>query len=168
MNWHKYYLDLLDPIAAKSKDPNTKLGCVIVGPDHEIRSTGYNSFPRGITDDMPERLERPEKYLWIEHAERNAIYNAARCGTALKGCCLYIGILPCMDCARGIIQAGITEVIFDAAKQYAYPGGATWAESWARVGIMLGEAGVKLHGWQKNGPWVEVHTLFQSYNAPVV
>jgi dCMP deaminase len=163
MNWHEYYLNLLDPIAVKSKDPNTKLGCVIVGPDNEIRSTGYNSFPRGINDNVPERLVRPEKYLWIEHAERNAIYNKALCGgPGLKGCRLYIGIIPCMDCARAIVQAGITEVIFDADKQAAYPGGATWIEGWTRVGIMFGEAGVKLHGWQKNGSWVEAYMLLPS------
>ena len=47
-------------------------------PDNEIRSTGYNSFPKGLNDDLQERQERPEKYYWIEHAERNALYNAPR------------------------------------------------------------------------------------------
>jgi len=63
----------LSPAAARTPH---QIGCVIVGPNHEIRSTGYNSFPRGIRDDVPERLERPAKYLWLEHAERNAICNA--------------------------------------------------------------------------------------------
>ncbi len=77
-SWDRYYLDVCKVVGARSKDPNTQLGCIIVGPNHEIRSTGYNSFPRGIRDDVPERLVRPAKYLWIEHAERNAICNAAR------------------------------------------------------------------------------------------
>ena len=81
--WDQYYLEICKVVALRSKDPNTQLGCVIVGPNHEIRSTGYNSFPRGIRDDVPERLVRPAKYLWIEHAERNAICNAARAGTAI-------------------------------------------------------------------------------------
>ena len=70
--WDQYYLEICKVVALRSKDPNTQIGCVIVGPNHEIRSTGYNSFPRGIRDDVPERLVRPAKYLWIEHAERNA------------------------------------------------------------------------------------------------
>jgi deoxycytidylate deaminase len=73
--WDQYYLDICKVVAARSKDPHTQIGCVIIGPNHEIRSTGYNSFPRGIRDDVPERLVRPTKYLWIEHAERNAICN---------------------------------------------------------------------------------------------
>ena len=103
--WDEYYLDICKVVAARSKDPNTQIGCVIAGPAHEIRSTGYNSLPRGIRDDVPERLERPTKYLWMEHAERNAIYNAARCGTPLEGCTLYVEIMPCMDCGRAIVQA---------------------------------------------------------------
>ena len=66
--WDQYYLEICQVVARRSKDPNTQIGCVIVGPNHEIRSTGYNSFPRGIRDDVPERLVRPTKYLWIEHA----------------------------------------------------------------------------------------------------
>jgi dCMP deaminase len=102
-DWDEYYLNICQVVAARSKDPNTQIGCVIVGPAHEIRSTGYNSFPRGIRDDVPERLVRPAKYLWIEHAERNAICNAARAGTATEKCTLYVEIMPCMDCAREIL-----------------------------------------------------------------
>jgi dCMP deaminase len=152
MNWNEYYINLRDPIAMKSKDPNTKLGCIIVGQDDEIRSTGYNSFPRRVGDieeHFPERFQRPEKYLWIEHAERNAIYNAARVGVRLKGCRLYTSLIPCADCARGIIQAGITQIIYDHAKQTAYPGGATWVEGWKRVLTMLQEGHVIIHGWHK-------------------
>ncbi len=118
--WDEYYLQICTVVAVRSKDPNTKVGCVIVGPAHEIRSTGYNSFPRGIRDDVPERLERPTKYLWMEHAERNAICNAARAGTATEGCTLYTEIMPCMDCARAIVQAGIVEVVVSAARMAQY------------------------------------------------
>ncbi len=86
-SWDAYYLRICRHVASRSKDPNTQIGCVIVGPAHEIRSTGYNSFPRGIRDDVPERLGRPAKYLWMEHAERNAIYNAARAGTSTTTMC---------------------------------------------------------------------------------
>lgn len=114
MQWDEYFLKMCEAVAAKSKDASTKLGCVIVGPGNEIRSTGYNSFPRGINDDIPERQLRPAKYQWFEHAERNAIYNAARVGTRLLECRLYCQWLPCPDCARGIISVGITQVIVES------------------------------------------------------
>ena len=119
-SWDQYYLDICKVVASRSKDPNTQIGCVIIGPNREIRSTGYNSFPRGIRDDVPERLARPAKYLWIEHAERNAICNAARAGTATEACTIYVEIMPCMDCARAIVQAGIVEVVVsdERMKQY--------------------------------------------------
>lgn len=110
-NWDSYFIGLAKLVATRSKDRSTKVGCVIVGPDNEIRSTGYNGFPRGVYDDAPERHERPAKYLWTEHAERNAIYNAARAGIALKGCRAYLAWFPCMDCARAIVQSGIIELI---------------------------------------------------------
>ena len=68
------FYEMANLVAKKSKDQSTQIGAVIVGPDNEIRSTGYNSFPCGINDDLQERQERPEKYYWIEHAERNALY----------------------------------------------------------------------------------------------
>ena len=118
--WDQYYLHICQVVAARSKDPNTQIGCVIIGPNHEIRSTGYNSFPRGIRDDVPERLVRPTKYLWIEHAERNAICNAARAGTATEGCTIYVEIMPCMDCARAVVQAGIIQVVVSAERMAQY------------------------------------------------
>ena len=139
--WDEYYLDICKVVAARSKDPNTQIGCVIAGPAHEIRSTGYNSLPRGIRDDVPERLERPTKYLWMEHAERNAIYNAARCGTPLEGCTLYVEIMPCMDCGRAIVQAGIREVIVSGARMSQYTSD-YYDEHFRNVEVLFQEAGV--------------------------
>lgn len=80
MKWVSYYRQLANTVKLKSKDKYTQIGAVIVGKDGEIVSTGYNSFPRGLDDGLDYRQERPEKYYWFEHAERNAIYNAARIG----------------------------------------------------------------------------------------
>ena len=126
MHWNEYFFEMCVFVSQKSKDLHTKAGCVIVGPDNEVRSTGFNGFPRGVVDSetypgdnyviterkilVAERTARPEKYIWTEHAERNAIYAAARMGTSLKGCKIYVTGLPCFDCCRAIIQAGITEV----------------------------------------------------------
>jgi dCMP deaminase len=142
-SWDEYYLNICKVVAARSKDRNTQIGCVIVGPAHEIRSTGYNSFPRGIRDDVPERHERPMKYLWIEHAERNAICNAARAGTATDGCTIYVEIMPCMDCARAIVQAGISEVVIshERMKQYS---SAYYDEHFGMVEVLFREAGIRV------------------------
>jgi dCMP deaminase len=144
-NWDEYYLKVCRVIASRSKDPATQVGCVIVGPAHEIRSTGYNSFPRGIRDDVPERLERPEKYLWMEHAERNAIYNAARAGTPLEGCTIYIEIMPCMDCTRAIVQAGIREVVIDAGRMNQYAS-EYYDQHFRSARVLLEEAGIAIRG----------------------
>jgi len=142
-NWDEYYLEICRAVGRRSKDPNTQLGCVVVGPAHEIRSTGYNSFPRGIRDDVPERLVRPTKYLWIEHAERNAICNAARAGTATEGCTLYVELMPCMDCARAIVQAGIVEVAISANRMRQYSSD-YYNEHFGMVEVLFAEAGVRV------------------------
>jgi dCMP deaminase len=142
-DWDCYFLAICRVVAARSKDPSTQIGCVIVGPAREIRSTGYNSLPRHVRDDVPERFVRPTKYLWIEHAERNAIYNAARCGTQMEGCTLYCDLLPCMDCARAIVQAGIVEIVVDARRVTGYSSG-QYDPHFEQAKILLDEAGVKI------------------------
>jgi len=141
--WDQYYLDICKVVASRSKDPNTQIGCVIIGPAREIRSTGYNSFPRGIRDDVPERLVRPTKYLWIEHAERNAICNAARAGTGTDLCTIYVEIMPCMDCARAIVQAGIREVVVSSVRMAQYSS-AYYDEHFGMTEVLFAEAGVKV------------------------
>jgi dCMP deaminase len=108
--WDSRFLALARHVAEWSIDPTTKVGCVIVGPSNEVRALGYNGFPRNV-DDAPGRLERPVKYTWIEHAERNAIYAAARVGVPIEGCRVYLSWFPCIDCARALVQVGITEII---------------------------------------------------------
>ena len=142
MNWTDYFYNIAQQVKEKSKDERTKVGAVIVGKDKEIVSTGYNSFPRGIDDWKPERQQRPEKYYWFEHAERNAIYNAARIGVSTKGCTMYLTCgMVCADCARAIINAGIVRIFLKRG------GGAKsdkWIESAARSEMMFEEAGVSV------------------------
>jgi dCMP deaminase len=142
-SWDEYYLNICKVVATRSKDPNTQVGCIIAGPAHEIRSTGYNSLPRGIRDDVPERLVRPTKYLWMEHAERNAIYNSARCGTPLEGCTIYIELMPCMDCARAIVQAGIRAVVVSGERMSQYSS-EYYDEHFRLVEALFQEAGVSV------------------------
>lgn len=120
-NWDARWIQVADHIATWSKDRSTQVGCVIVGNANQVLSMGYNGFPRGVNDDIEERHDRPDKYLWTEHAERNAIYNAARTGTALAGSTMYLPWYPCADCARAIIQSGISTLVATAPVLGANP-----------------------------------------------
>jgi dCMP deaminase len=110
-NWDRKFIKLSKHISDWSKDKNKKVGAVIVDSDNIVLSMGYNGIPRGCDDTDESRYERPIKYLFTEHAERNAIYHAARHGVSLKDCKLYVTLFPCADCARAMIQSGITKLI---------------------------------------------------------
>ena len=142
MNWDEYFINIAEQVKLKSKDNKTQIGVVIVGKDNEIVSTGYNSFPRGINDDVLERQDRPEKYFWFSHAETNAIVNCARIGVSTTGCKMYMSCeIPCTDCARNIINAGIVEIV-------CVKGGGAKSDMWVEHGKrsfkMFEEAGVKV------------------------
>ncbi len=138
--WDERFLDLAEHIANWSKDPSTKVGCVVVGNDREIRSTGFNGFPRGIKDTHERLQNRDLKYPLICHAEENAIMHAARIGVSLKGCTAYVTWTPCARCARSLIQAGISEVVFPNKTDIP----ARWEEEFAAAIDMLKEAGVEV------------------------
>lgn len=138
VKWDKRFMEVAKLIATWSKDRSRKTGCVIVGPLGEIRTTGYNGFPRFVNDDVEERHQRPAKYLWTEHAERNALYSAARIGVAIEGCTAYVPWYPCMDCARSLIQSGIDTLV-------AYVPDCSdpkWGQEFISVQEVLAEAGI--------------------------
>ena len=107
-DWNKRFLDLCDHVATWSKDPSTKLGSVIVDNKKRVVSVGYNGFPRGVDDRDDRYNDRPTKYLFVAHAERNALDNAPM---MVDNCALYVTLLPCNECAKSIIQKGITTVV---------------------------------------------------------
>ncbi|MBK64224.1 MAG: hypothetical protein CMB47_01705 [Euryarchaeota archaeon] len=136
--WDLRFIDLARHISEWSKDPSTKVGCVIVGEDREIRSTGFNGFPRGIVD-TSERLEdRNQKYPMICHAEENAIMHAARIGVSLKGTMAYVTWPPCSRCSRSLIQAGVSEVIYPSDVQIPD----RWQSDFDIASEMMNEAGI--------------------------
>lgn len=144
MTWDEYFIKIARVVAEKSKDNSTQVGAVIVSPNHEILSTGFNGFPRGIDELDDERWERPQKYDWVEHAERNAIYNAARNGVQTNGATLYLNWrpIPCINCAKAIIQAGIKEIV---GPDVPFGGkGEQWNDEMTFAKRMLLEAGVEL------------------------
>jgi dCMP deaminase len=140
--WDKRYIQLAKDVAEWSKDKNTKTGAVIVDDNENTELTmGYNGFPRGADDDTDQRrYERPDKYFWTEHAERNAIYKAARLGININGARMYCTYFPCADCSRAIIQAGIKKLYTEKPDFNHHK----WGESWTNAISMLKECGVEV------------------------
>ena len=140
--WNKRFIDLCDHISQWSKDKSTKVGAVIVNRDRRVISIGYNGFPQNINDNIERRHERPAKYDWTEHAERNAIYTAARNQSDLRDCFIFSNYFPCPDCTSAIIQCGLSGVVY---KHLDVNGGKN-SESWKRSKKiskeMLTEAGI--------------------------
>jgi len=129
--------------AVKSIDKDTQVGCVVVDPERNILVKGHNTLPNGIAAEPPERLGRPDKYTWVEHAERNAIYSAARDGISLDGCTMYVDLTPCVDCARAIIQAGLLEVVVSKERMRSYSS-PTYREQHVIAAALLKEARIVL------------------------
>jgi dCMP deaminase len=140
--WDKRFLEMARFIALWSKDRSTKCACVLV-KDNRVIATGYNGFPEGTEDyDNEEKHERPEKYFWFEHAERNAIYSAARKGVAVEGATAYVTGPPCVDCTRGMIQAGVVDVIIPKQHNMVGREDSVWAETAERCEVLMENADV--------------------------
>jgi len=138
--WDKRFLDLAEHIASWSKDPSKKIGAVAVGAQGQILSQGYNGFPRGINDLDFRYEDREEKYKLVVHAEMNVIYNASYNGVSLNDSTLYVYGLPvCHDCAKGIIQVGIKNVMMS---RKVLPIDKRWEESWITTQKLFKESGI--------------------------
>lgn len=159
MIWDQYFISMAYLVSMKSKDRSTKCGAVVVGPDHEIRSTGYNGMPRGINDDLDGRHERPLKYALTEHAERNAVFNAARMGISVSDCTIYTPYFPCVDCARAIIQSGIKRMVYHTAFEKDNMSRPQWGESQNHANMLLLESGVEIVAY--DGPIIDRITGFK-------
>lgn len=148
LRWDAHFLQLAADHARISKDPSTRVGAVIVGPDREIRSAGFNGFPRGISDSEARLNDRETKLRLMVHAEMNAVLAAARIGVPLKGCTMYLaatddsgtvwGGPPCTRCTVEVIQAGIAEIVSRPFK--AVP--SKWAADIEYARKLLHEAGI--------------------------
>ena len=112
--WDDYFMSVALLSGKRSKDPNTQVGACIVNKNNVIESIGYNGLPKGCSDDeFPWEKEGEmlnTKYPFVVHAELNAILNAK--GKDLSGCKIYVALFPCNECAKAIIQSGISEVVY--------------------------------------------------------
>jgi dCMP deaminase len=139
ITWKKRYLSLASEIAQWSKDPRTKVGAVAVGGVGQILATGFNGFPRNIQDSDYRLKVREIKNKLVVHAEQNCIYNATINGVSLEGSTLFVsGLHICRECAKGIIQVGISKVVLSQL-EIVKEG---WEESIQEAKDMMLEAGV--------------------------
>lgn len=113
IDWDEYFMGVAILSAKRSKDPGTQVGACIVTPDRRIVGVGYNGLPAGCSDDeFPWDREGDflnSKYAYVCHAELNAILNSTK---NLKGCTIYVDLFPCNECAKSIIQSGISEIVY--------------------------------------------------------
>ena len=145
--WHRRFLRLAAEIAEFSKDPSTKVGCILVR-DRRIISTGYNGFPRGISDSFDRLLDRDKKYEMTVHAEINAVTTAALHGVSTEGSTAYVTFQPCSRCAAVLINAGIKEVYVTADSLIPD----RWLDNMVLAANLLKEAGILLETLDPHDP----------------
>jgi dCMP deaminase len=136
-DWDEVFMQICRVIANRSKDPSTQVGACIVNKKNVVIGLGYNGFPRGCGDsDFPWEREGTfcdTKYAYVVHAEENAILNSS---TSTEGAKLYCTLFPCNECAKVIIQKGISEIFYENDKYHD-------ADSCISSRKMLDSAGVK-------------------------
>jgi len=117
ISWDEYFMGMAHLSALRSKDPSTQVGAVIVSPANKVVSIGYNGLPKGCSDDeYPWEREGnalETKYVYVVHAELNAILNSPM---PVTGCRIYVSLFPCNECAKAIIQSGIKEIVYEDDK----------------------------------------------------
>lgn len=152
ISWDEYFMGVAMLSAMRSKDPNTQVGACIVSRDNKILSMGYNGLPTGCSDDefpwCREGDPLDNKYMYTAHSELNAILNYR--GGSLEQAKLYVTLFPCNECAKAIIQAGITTVVYADDKYFDSP-------SVIASKRMFDAAGVRYYRYQKTGRKVEVN-----------
>ena len=154
ISWDEYFMGVAMLSGMRSKDPNTQVGACIVSKDNKILSMGYNGLPRGCSDDefpwCREGDPLDNKYIYTAHSELNAILNYR--GGSLENAKIYVTLFPCNECAKAIIQAGITTVVYDDDK-YATSASVIASKR------MFDAAGVRYYRYQRTGRKIEI-TLF--------
>lgn len=137
-HWDARFLRIAEEVRSWSKDPGTTVGCVLV-KDRRILATGYNGFPASLSDQLPLYEDRDYKLAVVVHAEKNALFNAAKNGANTESCTAYVTFPPCSQCAAALIQAGVSLVVC--------PNPATspdrWRANFKIASDILSEAGVK-------------------------
>ena len=151
VSWDEYFMGIALLSASRSKDPGTQVGACIVSPEKRVLTVGYNGMPSGCSDDeFPwEREGSPldTKYLYVCHAEMNAILNSGH--SDLRGSVIYTTLFPCAECTKAMIQKGIREVIYLSDKYAA-------DDLFIAARRMMDAAGVKYRQYELTGRTLEI------------
>lgn len=115
--WDEYFLKIAETVAVKSKDPSSKMGCVIVDPNKRVVSVGYNGLIQGANESKMTLSERPMKYYFIVHSEMNALLFARE---SLRGCTLYNHTATCENCLKHCLQAGIKRFVYKDLRVHSH------------------------------------------------
>ena len=151
LSWDEYFMGIAILSAQRSKDPSTQVGACIVSSENKILSVGYNGMPRNCDDDIypwdREGDELNTKYMFVCHAELNAILNYS--GSNLKGSKVYVTLFPCNECAKALIQSGVSEVIYYSDK---------YSDSFSTLAAkrMFESAGIKMTAYKESGKEINV------------
>ena len=146
MSWDEYFMRHVYLAASKSKDPRTKIGAILV-KDGVVISEGFIGFARGVLD-LPQRYNDKEtKYQYVVHGEHNSILNAARRGVQTLGSVIYTQGVPCNECAKAIVQAGITKVVLHC--EWPNMDSPKWEKATQISKTMFEEAGIPIEWFCK-------------------
>ena len=135
--WHDRFLRLATEVSTWSRDPGTKVGCIIVDPLNRVVSLGFNGFPHGISDDTLRLQDRETKLRMTIHAEENALLFAKR---DVAGYTAYVTHHPCSNCAAKLIQSGIGRVVYKQDEVFE----SKWADSIALAKALFFECSVEV------------------------
>jgi dCMP deaminase len=112
-SWDDYLMGLAKAASARSHDLQTKHGCCLVGPNHNVLSMGCNGLARGLKDDMAMPRTRPDKYPFMLHAEENAVANATG---SLALATAYVTGRSCLHCMQVLWQHGVRKIVQSAVR----------------------------------------------------
>ena len=146
--WDLRFLKIAHEVQSWSKDPSTKCGCVLV-KDRRVIATGYNGFPASISDSLDRYQNREFKLAVVVHAEKNALFNAAKNGSTTEGCTAYVTWPPCSQCASALIQAGVSKVICPVPEVAPE----RWIDNFILASDLLYEAGVTVIYYSEEDLW---------------
>lgn len=117
LEWDHYFMKIAETVATKSKDPSSKMGCVIVDDNKRVVSLGYNGMLQGADESKMTLSERPMKYYFAIHSEMNALIFARR---DLTGCTVYNKVATCENCLKYCLQAGIKRFVYEELRVHSH------------------------------------------------
>ena len=115
--WDEYFMKIAETVATKSKDPSSKMGCVIVDARKRVVSLGYNGMIQNADESKMTLSERPMKYYFAIHSEMNAILFAHQ---DLTGCTVYNRVATCENCLKYCLQAGIKRFVYKELRVHSH------------------------------------------------